>query len=76
MAESIMNMFSSIFGNVMNWFVSLIDSMGLRSFILAGFALLFSVTFLIVPLRGNGLSDSAVSGGKSDKVKNNSGEGD
>lgn len=76
MANSIMNMFATVFGSVMNWFTSFIDSMGLRSFLLAGFAILFSVTFLIKPLRGSGVSDSAGAAGKSDKVKNNSSDGD
>lgn len=77
MANSIMNMFATVFGSVMNWFTSFIDSMGLRSFLLAGFAILFSVTFLIKPLRGSGVSDSVgAAAGKSDKAKNNSSDGD
>ena len=59
MVSIVLSWFSSVFNSCSNWFFSIINSTGTASLILSGFSVLFTVVFLIKPLRGGRGSDKA-----------------
>lgn len=63
-----LRMLETIFAAVVDWFSQLMDSIGGRVYVVAGFMILLVCSLLLAPIRGSAMRD--IGGGVSDFTKN------